>query len=136
MVEVTTHAPSKYAAQNAYAKRDRLKHPEKWRAKWRRWRNANPEKWKLSQKKSMMKLKYGITLAERDAMLAAQGGVCKICARDNSGWRGDWHTDHVDLADGTKLVRGILCHPCNTALQKDLSAEIHRRRADYLESFK
>ena len=63
-------------------------------------------------KSRMLKYRYGITLAERDAMLAAQGYVCAICGTDNPG-KGDWHTDHCHSSG---RVRGILCNNCNKLL--------------------
>jgi Recombination endonuclease VII len=57
---------------------------------------------------------YGKTTAEILAMLAAQGGRCKLCGRDDCHWgkgfQNVWHVDHVH---GTKIVRGILCAACN-----------------------
>lgn len=56
--------------------------------------------------------RYGITLADRDAIFAAQGSKCKICDTEDPGAKG-WHTDHDHQ---TKKVRGILCGNCNNAL--------------------
>lgn len=57
---------------------------------------------------------YGITLADYDAMLAAQGGQCAICsATEPGGNAAHWHVDH-DHATGH--VRGLLCARCNLGL--------------------
>ena len=56
--------------------------------------------------------KYGITLEQKEAMLADQGHRCGICRTDEPGKRG-WFTDHCHTS---KRVRGILCHRCNSAL--------------------
>src|SRR5580693_7212611 len=62
------------------------------------------------------KQRRGITYEQRDAMLAGQGGVCKLCggipAKQRNGKSG-WHVDH---RKGTKTIRGILCQKCNLAL--------------------
>jgi len=57
---------------------------------------------------------YGITLADYDAMLAAQSGRCAICSADEPGGNAKhWHVDH-DHATGQ--VRGLLCTRCNVGL--------------------
>jgi hypothetical protein len=57
---------------------------------------------------------YGITADEFDAMLAAQGGVCIICAGEpNPG--AVWHLDHDHV---TGEIRGITCIDCNHGMGK------------------
>jgi len=56
---------------------------------------------------------YGITAADKDALLAKQGGMCGICMSSSPGSSKGWHVDH-DHNRG--LVRGVLCHRCNTVL--------------------
>lgn len=75
---------------------------------------------------------YGIGVAEYDARLAVQGGVCALCFAAKPGGRGSFHVDH-DHVTGT--IRGILCHGCNTALGllKDDPALL-RRAAEYVEA--
>lgn len=57
---------------------------------------------------------YGLTLDDFDTLLAAQGGLCAVCRQDPR--TGRWREPHVDHDHSTGKVRGILCHPCNTAL--------------------
>src|SRR5260221_4426091 len=54
---------------------------------------------------------YGITLAEYDALLAAQGGVCAVCGRDGKGGRLAVDHDHT-----SRKLRALLCHNCNRAI--------------------
>ncbi|WSM86340.1 endonuclease VII domain-containing protein [Actinacidiphila glaucinigra] len=72
------------------------------------------------------KRKYGITTAERDAMVGEQFGVCCICL--------DAPAEHVDHDHGTGRVRGVLCFSCNAALgQFKDRPDVIRRAAAYVE---
>lgn len=73
-----------------------------------------------------LKRQYGITEAERDALIASQGGVCCICLAASAA--------HVDHCHETGRVRGVLCFSCNAALGqfKDRPDAI-RRAAAYVE---
>ncbi len=57
--------------------------------------------------------KYGITLADFDALLASQGGACAICKGQPNGPGGRFHVDHCHESN---KVRGLLCGRCNTAI--------------------
>ncbi|MFF4016802.1 endonuclease VII domain-containing protein [Streptomyces sp. NPDC001843] len=73
-----------------------------------------------------LRRKYGITEAERDELIAAQGGVCCICLFAPAV--------HVDHCHNTGRVRGVLCFNCNSGLgllRDDPDAMY--RAADYLE---
>jgi len=73
---------------------------------------------------------YGITLVQRSALLAAQGGTCGGCGTDKPGGRG-WQVDHCHEK---KTLRGILCSKCNTGLGlADHSTETLRRWITYLD---
>jgi hypothetical protein len=54
-----------------------------------------------------LRRRYGITGAEVDAMVEAQGGTCAVCAGK---------PEHVDHDHATGEVRGVLCFNCNQAL--------------------
>ena len=54
--------------------------------------------------------RYGITLAEYDALLEKQGGVCAICRKRS---RRRLCVDHCHL---TGTIRGLLCDACNLGL--------------------
>lgn len=73
------------------------------------------ERRKMTQFDFNLRVKYGLTRADYDRMLAAQGGCCAICQCATSGAsRGaGWLVDH-DHATGA--VRGLLCVKCNTGL--------------------
>lgn len=58
---------------------------------------------------------YGLTTEEYDALHLTQGGKCAICGSADAGnsRRPRLVVDHDHT---TGVVRGLLCHPCNTAL--------------------
>ena len=84
---------------------------------------------RLSDRKSYLMRKYGMTIEQYDAMLEAQGGGCFICSctpREDISL-------HVDHDHSTGKVRGILCFRCNNALadfQED--PELLRKAAAYV----
>ncbi len=79
--------------------------------------------------------KYGITLADYNELLEAQGGKCAICGITREECN-DKRALPVDHDHETGQVRGILCHSCNRAigLLKDSPKNL-RQAADYLERY-
>lgn len=74
----------------------------------------------------LLKLRYGVTEAQVNEMIAEQGGICVICLRAVP--------KHVDHDHMTGLVRRILCFKCNGGLgQFEDDPERLRLAADYLE---
>lgn len=73
------------------------------------YRKRKPEAVAKTQRKSMLKTRYGLTLEAYDAMLKEQGGGCGICGI--KGW--ELCVDHSHV---TNKVRGLLCHKCNQGL--------------------
>jgi hypothetical protein len=71
-------------------------------------------------------------------MLAAQGGVCKICHTSNPGlpsWSVDHDHKHCPGVLGCRMcVRGLVCAACNSMLAyaRD-NPETLREGAKYLE---
>ena len=95
----------------------------------RKWRAADPARYKALALKSRLKLSYGLTVEQYEALVSAQGGLCAICASDGGGRR-----LAVDHCHATGKVRGLLCLNCNTALGKlgDSPSRL-REAAAYLE---
>jgi hypothetical protein len=76
-------------------------------ADMKQWRKNNPR----AAKNADLKKRFGITIDDYDKMFAAQSGVCAAC-HGKPGQR----ALAVDHCHEPGLVRGLLCHPCNTAL--------------------
>lgn len=126
---------------NLAAKKARYdKDPKTAIARVKAWQQANPERMSAYRRKRYaedperfradhLRRKFGMSLAEYDAILEAQGGGCAICG-DVPKPGESFHVDH--LGD---VVRGILCVRCNNALgQLREDVEIAGRAVDYLDS--
>lgn len=72
----------------------------------------NPEFRRANSNNGMLR-RYGITLEQRDDMLAGQGGVCAMCGSGDPKSKRGWSLDHDHE---TNVLRGVVCVPCNTAL--------------------
>ena len=125
----------KWQAENPDKHRARAKawkaaNKEHFDARHKAWREANRDHLREQGRVAYYRQKYGLTLAQRDAMLEAQGGVCAICQEIETAKRG-WAVDHCH-ATGT--VRGILCQACNLVLgHADDDVELLKRMIGYLE---
>lgn len=106
------------ACQKEYREANRERFRERDRARWKSYdagrmaerivlnrasRQTDPEKWRDVN----LRTKYGISLADHQSLLQAQGGGCGICG-DTAAAR--MHQDHCHV---TRLHRGVLCQPCN-----------------------
>jgi hypothetical protein len=115
--------PEKLAAQL------RRRDPVKLAANARAWRKSLPEaKRKEYFRQGNLKRSFGITTAEYQRMLEAQDGKCAICGQYPIGKR-----LAVDHCHTTKVNRGLLCTPCNTALNRlEAVPQWSERAAEYL----
>lgn len=87
------------------------------------------------QRAYQLRLRYGITQAQYDALLVAQDGRCKACGRPETaiGNGGRVKPLAVDHDHGTGEVRGLLCQECNLILGlADDDIERLLALADYL----
>jgi Recombination endonuclease VII len=93
----------------------------------------DPERYHNIDRKAWLKRKFGITIARYDEMLESQGGTCAICHSSDKGRKDRYFC--VDHDHSTGLVRGLLCHPCNSGigLLQD-NAQLLRKAADYLDT--
>lgn len=119
------------ATRRACRKWRRL-HPERQKAACDSWRERNPEKVAaaLVRARPLRSLqararKYGMTVPELEAFIAAHNGLCDAC-----GGIGE----HIDHNHTTRVVRGLLCARCNHTVGH-AKEDVTRLRAvaDYLE---
>jgi hypothetical protein len=88
--------------------------------------------------------RYGLTQASYEDLLEIQEYTCAICYQHEERLREDGtemplsvdHCHKREAEDGYMLVRGLLCHRCNTALglfRED--PEVMQRAIDYLRNW-
>jgi hypothetical protein len=124
------YARTHRAEINAKLRLWRAKDPEKHRAKQRAWYAADPERSKQKARRAAL-AKFGLTMAEYDALLHQQGGTCAICKRTDSAGR---HLA-VDHNHNTDEVRGLLCSNCNPGIGYfNDSPALLRAAIDYLNA--
>ncbi len=106
------------------------------------WQQANPERFAERQRRyredgrrdyrtEHLRRTFGLTQADYDALLAAQGGGCAIC-EDPPNEKISLHIDHDH---GTGEIRGLLCVRCNNAIALlRESPDVMRRAIRYVSS--
>ncbi len=77
-------------------------------------RRKNPTTYSNSYRKSNLKKNYGMTPEEYDFLFTKQKGVCQICGRKPED--SPRKVLFVDHCHASKVVRGLLCDPCNRGL--------------------
>lgn len=133
------------AKQRERGKRNYRDNPDAYKTRARRWREQNPERMRELQKRYSEENRetitqrsrewyqsnrrraaaqarrrklagYGLTEAEYQAMLAAQGGLCAICRTPEAVKGKPEASFRVDHCHTTGAVRGLLCAHCNSGL--------------------
>lgn len=113
-------AKKRALARTPEHKETRRLYMAKWREENREKHNAQArasharhrEKHKEGFRERHFRKSYGLSVAQRDAMIEAQGSKCLICERAFESSR----STHIDHCHATGRVRGILCSSCNTKL--------------------
>ena len=103
--EDSKHRERKLASNRAY----RADHQERLNALWRdNWRSsaACRERHASTRRKTI----YGVSAEHHRRLVEQQNGVCAICKRPSR------RALCVDHCHATRVVRGLLCDKCNTAL--------------------
>lgn len=98
------------------------------------WRAHNKEKHDKQHKSHSLQKTYGISIDNYNEMLRAQNSVCAVCAEPSTIMRKDGriHGLCVDHNHKTGMIRGLLCHTCNTLLGH---IESNPKRVKLLESY-
>jgi hypothetical protein len=82
-----------------------------------RWRIKHKDRIRVMKRAEKLQRFYGLTVADYEAILFSQNGVCAVCLRPNHEFQyGKRAALHVDHNHETKQVRGLLCGNCNRAL--------------------
>ena len=90
------------------AKPENNEKQKKWAKKFR-----TSETGKEYIKNDMLKRTYGISLKEYNLMFEKQKGNCAICNKHQTKFIRNFSVDHDHK---TGIIRGLLCHHCNTSL--------------------
>jgi Recombination endonuclease VII len=97
--------------RKASIRKYRTEHLTEHQVYMQRWNAANPDKKRASHLRSL----YGITMADYQAMVEAQGGKCALCGKPHMALSstGTPRPLHVDHDHATGRIRGLLCGSCN-----------------------
>lgn len=104
-----------------------------------RYRRENRTKVAESKRKYRLKRQYDLSVADWEALLASQGGVCAGCGTDTAGGHGSFHIDHdhnccPGIKSCGKCIRGLLCCACNQGIGfLGDDPERLRKLANYIE---
>ncbi len=105
----------------------------------RAWDAAHPGAVQHANRVQRLRRNFGLTVAEYDAMVAAQGGVCACCQKveTHRNRNGEVSRLAVDHDHATGSVRALLCHSCNTGIGSFYDdPALLRAAAGYIESFR
>lgn len=80
-----------------------------------------------------IKRRYGLSMQQYNEMFEEQNGLCAICSYKFGQKQGDCYVDHCHT---TKIVRGLLCQNCNSAIgyARD-NPDILIKASKYVENF-
>jgi hypothetical protein len=106
-----------------------------WQHEYRNSQTGRPA-WLRTQRRHLMRKRYGIEPEEYEALRNAQGSCCAICGVAASDLLGTprHRRLHIDHDHKTGLVRGLVCNGCNRALGYiGDNAQTALSMADYLK---
>lgn len=80
------------------------------------WYRDNPGRTIANKRRFNLEKLYGITLAEYDALMRKQAGVCAVCRKAPAARHSRDIRLVVDHCHETGITRGLLCNNCNRAI--------------------
>jgi hypothetical protein len=89
-------------------------HKEYYANHQRQWRKKHPDQAKLLKRRSVVKIKYGLTDDALNKILSEQDNKCAVCKKELRGLR--LNQKAIDHDHKTGKVRGYLCMYCNTGM--------------------
>lgn len=100
----------------------------------RRRSNQTQEVRSIKYRRNDLQQNYGVTPEWWDSKFKEQGGGCGICGvKENNAKNRRMHVDHCHM---TNFHRGLLCHRCNTALERIENVENWADRAlQYIQKY-
>ena len=118
--------PENIVANRERARRWREGNPEKARATHDSWVRRNRARYNEANKWRRLRHRYGVSREQYENLMRVAGGKCELC--------GSEHILCLDHCHKSKLVRGILCMRCNTAMERfDEMPDFPQRVTEYLE---
>jgi hypothetical protein len=108
--------PEQKSRANAAKKRWQERNPEKRKAYKHKHYMENRDKFLHIERERAYQKRYGIGVADYDALLVAQEGKCKICGRSRASKNEHFRFFCVDHDHKTGAMRGLLCVKCNGSL--------------------
>lgn len=125
-------------AFNAKQARDRIDNPDKWEAEYKRqYRKLRENQGELLSLKKVCNARR-ITIDRYLQMLQEQDFKCAICRQEET-CKDSQHDRprrlSIDHCHRTEIVRGLLCHSCNTAIGKFKDDTLMMQRAiEYIQN--
>ena len=98
-----------------YEKKRGKRNSLKERESQKKYRDNNKDK----RKNGMLLWRFKITLEEYQSLFEVQGGVCKLCGKEETARKNNSEEKRmlaVDHDHNTGSVRGLLCASCNVQL--------------------
>lgn len=93
------------------------KHVSEYRKEQRRKGTKAYEREKQANRVRRLRVTYGLTAADHEALVIAHGNRCAICRQVETRTKNSRiKSIAIDHDHATGLVRGLLCHMCNTGI--------------------
>ena len=99
-----------WRSKTTLAWREKNKH--RWKEYVAKYQKEHRDRYLHSQRKSQLKVSYGLSIEAYESIFKFQNGACAICKGQNM----DGKRLAVDHCHSTGKIRGLLCSNCNNGL--------------------